>query len=161
MPIHRIEFNEKCKSCNGTGLYSGIAEDKNSAVVCYKCKGLGCFHFVHEYEDFEGLEVTNKIVHVYEVNPGIKVGNGNGYKYSDFGGMSYSDWLAGKKFKPGMENRKFTCPAWWYQSADYKQKPSWDDDERQCGWGSFSACKFFDRKDGCWQKWDREFGNKR
>jgi len=70
--------------------------------------------------------------------------------------MPYKDWLSGKPFLRGMENRKFTCPAWWYQSANYELKPSWDDNHRHCGFGSFSACKYFPQKEGCWEKWDKE-----
>jgi len=159
MPHHKIEFDEECKSCKGTGIYSGIGESQTCAVVCHTCNGTGCHHFVYEYDDFTKRKDNPKIEHVYEVNSGIKVGNGNGYKFTDFGGMSYGDWKSGKQFKPGMENRKYTCPAWWYQNTNYKLKPNWDDDERKCGcWGSsFSSCMFFKEKDGCWEKWDREF----
>lgn len=31
----------ECKSCNGTGLYSGFAEAKGEAVVCLNCNGQG------------------------------------------------------------------------------------------------------------------------
>jgi DnaJ-class molecular chaperone len=31
----------ECASCNGTGLYSGCAEPKGVAVVCYECNGTG------------------------------------------------------------------------------------------------------------------------
>ena len=151
--MKRIEFDEKCKICNGTGLYSGMGEDPNCAVVCHTCNGTGCHHFVHEYDDFEGKILSDKIKHVYEVNPGIKVGGGGGYEFSDFGGMPYSDWIQNKPFIPGMENRRFTCPAWWYQSADYEKKPRWP----ECiGVGSFSGCEQFDHKEKCWDRWDKE-----
>lgn len=150
---HKIEFDEKCKSCKGTGLYSGMGEDPNCAVVCHTCRGTGCHHFVYVYEDFEERIIDDKILHVYEVNPGIKVGQGRGYKFDDFGGMSYAEWLQGKPFEPGMENRQFTCPAWWYQSANHELKPRWD----ECiGVSSFSSCDHFKNKEKCWERWDRE-----
>lgn len=154
----RIEFDEKCKSCGGTGLYSGMGESPECAVVCSKCKGTGCFHFVYEYEYFKGRIPSPKIKHVYETNPGIKVGDGGGYKFKDFGGMPYKDWNEGKPFVPGMENRQFTCPAWWYQSTNYDLKPDWNDEHRSCkGWGgSFSQCAYFEQKEGCWERWDKE-----
>lgn len=149
-----IEIDEKCKACKGTGLYSGMGESKDSAVVCHTCKGTGCHHFVHEYEDFVARVPADKIKHVYETNPGIKVGNGGGYSFSDFGGMPYEDWAQGKPFLPGMENRKFTCPAWWYQSADYKQKPDWCH-EFGFSFGSFTSCKQFPNKSSCWERFDK------
>ena len=59
-----IEFDEKCKSCKGTGVYQGLAEKNGSGVVCYKCKGTGCHHVTFEYEDFELLN--------YKAHPHIK-----------------------------------------------------------------------------------------
>lgn len=154
---HTIEFDEKCTSCDGTGVYSGMAEGKNVAIVCHTCKGTGCAHVKIKYEDFEKRIVRKDIKHIYEVNPGICIGEGDGYKFSDFGGMPYEDWLAGKKFKIGMENRKFTCPAWWYQTANYKKKPVWN----KCPMsGCFSDCKHFSKKDLCWKRWDKENNEK-
>lgn len=149
---HKIKFDEKCKSCKGTGLYSGMGESPECAVVCSTCNGTGCHHFVYEYEEFTERQNDFRIKHVYEVNPGIKVGNGGGYNFKDFGGMSYDDWLKGKPFVRGMENRLCTCPSWWYQSADYKQKPEWE--ECICC-GSFSSCDHFKNKSKCWEKFDR------
>lgn len=155
--IHIVEFDEKCKKCDGTGLYSGMGESPDSAVVCHACNGTGCHHFKYEYEDFKGRKRKPKIKHVYQTNPGIKVGEGGGYKFADFGGMPYEDWWQGKPFKKGMENRRFTCPAWWYQSANDKLMPDWNDEHRKCIFaGSFSKCNFFNVKDECWKRWDKE-----
>ena len=49
---HVIEFDEKCKSCKGTGLYVGLAERDGAAVVCHTCKGTGKHHVRIEYDDF-------------------------------------------------------------------------------------------------------------
>lgn len=32
----------ECSACGGTGLYSGFAESKGTAVVCVQCGGDGC-----------------------------------------------------------------------------------------------------------------------
>ena len=32
----------ECSSCDGTGLYRGVAEKPGTAVVCLTCKGTGC-----------------------------------------------------------------------------------------------------------------------
>jgi len=149
-----IEFDEKCKSCNGTGLYVGLAERDGAAVICSTCEGTGCHHFKYEYEDFKKRKKIKGITRIYNVNPGICIGIGNGHTLEEFGGIPIDEWENGKPFTPGTENRKFTCPAWWYQSADYSKKPSW----KECiGVGSFSSCKFFGCKNKCWERWDKEY----
>jgi len=72
--------------------------------------------------------------------------------------MPIADWLSGKEFEIGMENRKHTCPAWWYQTADYKKKPDWKECWSNSG-GSFSQCKYFSVKHACWERWEKEQGN--
>lgn len=34
--------NAECRSCRGTGVYSGMCEAKGEAVVCVTCSGTGC-----------------------------------------------------------------------------------------------------------------------
>ncbi len=148
-----VSFDEKCRSCGGTGLYVGLGERNGAAVVCHTCKGTGCHKFTHEYEDFTRREDKAGVKRVYQVNPGICIGTGNGHRLEDFGGIPLKEWEAGLPFTPGTENRKFTCPAWWYQSADYTLKPKWD----EClGCGAFSACEHFGTKAECWKRWDAE-----
>jgi len=147
--VPKIEFDQQCKDCKGTGLYAGMGERDGYAVQCYKCSGTGKYHFVHEYEEFTDRKTRNDVTKVIECNPGIMAG-GN----LNFGGMSYQEWLSGKKFKTGMEMREYTCPAWWYQTANYEKKPNWE----ECwGCGLFSSCKHFKNKQTCWERWDKEF----
>ena len=146
-----IEFDEVCKSCNGTGLYVGIAEKDGAAVICHTCNGTGYHHFKYTYEEFKKRKEIQDIKRVYQVNPVI--GNGGNCSLEDFGGISYEDWKKGKEFVLGTENRKYTCPAWWYQTADYYKKPHWD----KCPpCGVFSNCKHFKDKDKCWKRFDQE-----
>lgn len=150
-----IEIREKCPSCDGTGLYIGLAERDGAAVVCHNCNGTGCHVFTHIYEDFEKRFDSIKVKRVYATNPGICIGTGNKGELTlkSFGGMPYRDWLVGKPFPPKSENRKYTCPAWWYQSADYKKKPHWP----ECiTLGSFLSCDHFKTKHLCWVKFDKE-----
>lgn len=149
-----IEFDEKCKSCDGTGLYVGMAEQHGASVVCSTCKGTGKHHFKYEYEDFEGRKEREGVKRVYQTNPWIMIGEKGGVcKLTDFGGMSYEKWKNGNSFEIGMEDRQHTCPAWFYQSADYKKKPKWD----ICiAIGSFSACDNFKNKEACWERFDKE-----
>ena len=149
-----VEFDEQCRSCKGTGLYVGMGERDGAAVVCHTCDGTGCHHFKHEYKPFEKkANAPAGVLRVYEVNPGIGIGHGNGYRLSDFGGMPLKDWQKGKPFPEGSENRRFTCPAWWYQTADYDKKPNWDECIRI---GSFSNCPSFKNKEACWKRFDDE-----
>lgn len=155
MSHHVIEFDQECKSCGATGLYVGCAEHDGLAVVCSTCKGTGKHHVKIEFDDFEGRKKKN-VKWVLEGNPGIVVGlkgKDSSYRFEDFGGQSYTDWLADRSFPAASEMRQFTCPAWWYQSADYDKKPKWSECD---GWGCFSDCWHFRNKEKCWQRFDKE-----
>lgn len=148
-----IEFDEKCKSCGGTGLYTGIGERDGAAVVCLTCNGTACHHVKFKYEDFEGRQKHETAKRVYAANPGICIAEGAECKLEDFGGLTLEEWEGGECFVAGTETRKFTCPAWWYQSADYNKKPRW----KECrGCGAFSGCKSFGEKEKCWARFDKE-----
>ena len=154
--MKKIELNEVCKSCEGTGLYIGMAERDGAAIVCSKCKGTGCFHFVHEFDDFVARSFKEGVKRVFQTNPGIGIGESSTLRLEDFGGMPISDWLDGKPFESGMEDRKHTCPSWWYQCADYEKKPDWKECWESLG-SSFSKCKYFTVKHACWERWNKEF----
>lgn len=149
----KVEFDEECPSCHGTGLYVGCAEHDGAAVVCSTCKGTGKHHFVHEYDEFTVRKDRPKVTRVFEANPGIGIGKNDTLELSDFGGMPYQDWKQNKPFPEHSEMRKFTCPAWWYQTVDYKKKPRW---EECIGCGAFSDCKYFSKKEDCWMCFDME-----
>ena len=150
-----VEFDEHCPRCNGTGLYSGMAEHDGAAVVCHTCKGTGCHKFRHEYDEFAGRVDRAEVKRVYQTNPGIVIGCGRGHKLEDFGGITLEAWKSGAHFTAGTENRAFTCPCWWYQSADYKLKPDWKECNESLG-GSFSDCPHFNDKSKCWERFDQE-----
>jgi len=163
MAKHVIEYNARCDSCKGSGLYCGFAEKKGFTVVCRECKGTGKVHKEITYYDFEKRVERKDVKRVLQHNPGFGIGTGQVNKDSgnpifvgseSFGGLSYKDWKAGKPFVRGTEMREFVCPAWWYQSADYSKKPKWD----ECiGCGSFSDCKNFINKEKCWEKFDKQY----
>jgi len=150
---HIIELDQQCSACGGTGVYIGQGERTGAAVVCNRCNGTGKSHFRHEYDDFEGRKWQGGVERVIEVNPGIVVGASDTLGLEDFGGMPYAEWYAGRSFPAGSEMRKYCCPAWWYQIADYEKKPHWD--ECICC-GMFSKCTLFPHKDACWKRWDTE-----
>ena len=151
-----IEYDCECENCGGTGLYVGMGERDGAAVVCSTCKGTGHRHIVTKYTTFTGRNKRENVKRVFRVNPGICIGEGSGHSLSDFGGMDYGEWLTGSAFTLGSEDRLCTCPAWYYQSADYDLKPKWEYGEVQCGWGSFSACKHFHEKEKCWARFDAD-----
>lgn len=158
--MKKVEVDIVCKDCNGTGIYKGFAEGDASGVVCYDCKGTGKYHYIFEYEEFIKRKKRDGIEWVYETNAGIKVGQGDGYVYSDFGGMSYEDWLqCNGKFLRGSEMRKFNCPAWWNQNVSDSSKPKWCYDEYGFCFGAFSSCKQFENMSECWARWDKESGD--
>ncbi|MFA5377068.1 MAG: hypothetical protein WC455_15055 [Dehalococcoidia bacterium] len=158
MTRHILELEAECKTCGASGLYVGMAERDGAAVVCSTCKGTGKQIIKVDYADFEERKLPAKLVaRVFEVNPGIVIGEGTTkegkhFNLSDFGGMPFHDWLYGKPFPEKSEDRNFTCPAWWYQCANYNKKPKWD----ECGYGIFSECKHFPSKNRCWNRWDEE-----
>lgn len=144
-----IEWVQKCKDCKGTGIFVGMAEQHSGyGIVCYSCKGTGKQHKKIEYEEFEEKEISH-VSKVLQTNPGIYLGNG----IDDFGGLLYNDWRNGEEFPMGSEMRKFTCPTWWFQYADYTKEPGWDECMID---GKFSNCKHFPNKDQCWKRWDEE-----
>ena len=153
-----IELDQECSHCSGTGLYAGMGENKGAAVVCHDCNGTGKFHFVHSYNEFEYRKEKKGIKRVYECNPGIGIGEGiteegKVLTLEDFGGMPHEDWIQDFPFPAKSEMRKYTCPAWWYQCADYDKKPHW----KECiCCGSFSDCKHFKDKKQCWERFDKE-----
>jgi len=147
-----IEIEQECQSCNGTGLYCGMAERNGFAVVCHTCNGTGKHKFTHCYNDFTVRRKPDKeIGRVLQTNPGIVVGTGSGHSIESFGGMPFEQWERGEPFPQRSEMRQFVCPAWWYQSADYKLKPNW----KECGFGVFSQCDHFPNKHKCWERWDK------
>lgn len=152
MSKHEMEVQAECDSCSGTGLYVGMAEHDGIAVQCSMCKGRGEVTKKFVWRDFEGRRDKPGVLRVLHANPGISTGAGNGYTIEHFGGLPVEAWKRGEPFAPGTEMRAFTCPAWWYQSADSNKKPNWN----ECGWGAFSRCPHFSTKAKCWERWDKE-----
>lgn len=157
--VEEFKVDAQCRACKGTGLYVGFAEGDGAAVVCHTCKGTGLEKISVKYTPFSGRQVREGVRRVIATNPGIGVGENDKLRLSDFGGATYQEWLNNPNIvnERGREMRAYTCPAWWYQSADSQKKPYWNDGEVQCQvFGTFSSCKFFDVKHKCWDRFDRE-----
>lgn len=146
-----ISYTCACSDCAASGLYQGMCERDGAAVVCRTCRGTGRREIHVSYLPFLGRRSADGVVRVYQVNPGIVV-DGLG---TVPGGCSREEWEQDQSApaRVGAEMRGHTCPAWWYQSADYKRKPAWP----ECiGSRSFCDCPHFPAKAGCWERWDRE-----
>lgn len=151
MGHHVVEFDCKCESCEGTGLYKGWNEREGVAAICGDCKGTGKQHRKIQYDDFEGRQRREDVKHVFQVAPGSFARKGS-EALSDLGGMPYDQWFNGRPFEAGMEMRKFTCPLWWSQVAGGKD-PEWKECLKA---GEFKDCKHYKKKAKCWAKWDKE-----
>ncbi len=151
-------INRQCTKCKGMGLYKGLAERDCFAVVCHTCRGTGREKVKVDITPFTGRKPASKnVTTVVEVNPGICLGVNKemGLTDASFGGMSYVEWAQGKPFPPGSENRDFTCPQWWYQNANHKKLPGWEECYDNLG-RTFSKCKSFGSKAACWARFDTE-----
>lgn len=147
-----IRVKHECGACSGTGLFVGAAERSGAAVVCARCGGTGWRESV--FQEFTGRKERAGVRRVFETNPGVVIGEGGKIKLSDFGGMPLEDWLAGKPFERGMENRAYSCPRWWTQCVGGPM-PEWSECNSNLG-HSFSRCPHFRNKAECWALWDRE-----
>lgn len=94
----------ECRKCAGSGLYVGFCERDGFAVVCRNCSGSGCEKF--EVTPFIARKEKQGIMRVVEKNPGVTMG---GPDFDAFGGMLYSDWLAGKPLPKQSEMRDQDC----------------------------------------------------
>lgn len=148
------EFRVKheCGSCNGTGLYVGMGEHDGAAVVCSRCEGVGWQKST--FKKFTGRKNREGIVRVFQANPGTRIWEDGMIKLSDFGGMPFADWVSGKPFTRGMEDRSRSCPAWWAQSTGGRG-PGWVECRRMIG-RPFSSCERFCCRETCWARWDEE-----
>lgn len=43
--MKKIEMLIECPACKGTGVYSGVAETEETAVICNKCEGTGAYNY--------------------------------------------------------------------------------------------------------------------
>ncbi len=153
MKKERIERDIECQSCGGTGLYSGMGESDDCAVVCVKCKGTGKYHYVFEYTPFAGRNHRADIKRVFAKTCGIKHGaddytpEGGALIEFSKGGASYLEWLDGVELKP---MKDLYCPKMWttqkWDSAKCKE-------HCRCG-TSIHYCPMHDQMAKCWDEYE-------
>ena len=153
---NKLEFDQMCKACGGTGVFQGMAEHSGVAVVCYVCKGTGVVHRIIEYESpLTRRVVKPNVKRVYQWNAGICIeeDESQGLTLESFGGISYQDWLDGKPFPPKSENRNHVCPRWWYQGVEPYYSMDWCVTKYS---DNFSSCRLFCDKHLCWERFDKD-----
>lgn len=143
-----IDLAIVCQSCDGTGLYVGVAERDGSAVVCYRCTGSGNYAYHFEYEPFVERRPAPEGV--------TRVHVGRGYvlspKHPQCTGIPVSE------YEPGMSvpaDEQLYCP-YLYTHQGWCAKPEkWHPDYEPAApveLGAYiSDCKHWDDKADCWR----------
>ena len=147
----------ECPYCKGTGVYVGMGEGNGTAVVCYRCKGSGAYNYSYSYKTFTGRKEKDGVKRVYLNGLGYRLGlgkinfNGIGEIDMDKEGVSYSEFLAGKKPK---HIEKLGCPMIADRNACHKIKGFVDECNKfNGGWiGYIPECKYRHNKDKCWER---------
>ena len=141
----------ECSSCKGTGLYKGVSERDNCAVVCSVCNGTGKVDFF--YNEFEGRKKRTDVKRVFKHSCGyiqsdedVTTEDGKIIKFSQ-GGCSYEEWLNGEEPKPVED---LYCPYVW-DNTGMGHEPL-NDCKEYCGFGSISNYKKYNCKEECWKK---------
>jgi hypothetical protein len=152
----KIKLKIECKSCNGTGVYVGLAERDGAGVVCHTCKGTGCQDYNFTYTPFKKRQKRKDIKRVFIQGYGYCVGTkpitlDNGV-FVDFSkeGVSYEEFLAGKMPE---HIKQMGCPMLADQSACHDIKGFIDQCEKlNGGWiGHIPSCKCKDKM-ACWER---------
>lgn len=146
----------ECPSCNGTGLYKGMAERDKCAVVCHNCKGSGKTEY--SYNDFTGRKVREDIDRVFEDSCGYVHSSKNVtceddkiIKFEE-GGCTYKEWLNGAEPKPVKD---LYCPYIW-DNRGMGNEPCSRCKEGIKGFGRISNCTFYSDKAKCWEEYEKK-----
>jgi hypothetical protein len=160
--MKKIEMKVECPSCKGTGLYSGMAESDNIAVICHKCNGTGAYNYSYSYNDFVKRKIKNGIERVYLKGTRYKLGLGK-INFDRVGeidmakeGVSYSEFLDGKK---PTHIKKLECPLLADQSACHEIEGFVKECNSYagCGWGNeITECENQPNKHECWDRFEKD-----
>jgi len=82
-----IKVKHACEACDATGLYSGFAEPKGTAVICLGCKGRGWVE--SHLKEFTGRKKKSG-VKVIKYSRGSFIATGVGP--TDDPGMTYEEF---------------------------------------------------------------------
>lgn len=126
----------ECKSCEGTGVYVGMAERNGAAVICTTCNGTGKYNYKFEYNEFTGLKTRENVTRVYKSGYGYVISptqitfEKHGEIDMSKEGVSYEEFLSGKT--PN-HIKQLICPMVANQSACHDIKSFVDECERLHG----------------------------
>lgn len=145
----------QCSSCKGTGLYKGMAERGDCAVVCHNCNGTGKSTF--SYEEFTGRKKRDGVTRVFlrscgygHTDKDITTSDGVKVNFSQ-AGATYEEWLNGATPKPVKE---IYCPYIW-NNRGMGNEPL--ERCRQTKYSSrISDCDFFNDKANCWKEYEKK-----
>jgi hypothetical protein len=159
--MEKIKIIVECSSCKGTGLYSGMGENKDIAVICHHCNGTGAYHYSYSYDNFFKRKIKKGIKRVYLKGTGYKLALGKvdfqevGEIDMDKEGVSYSEFLDGKK---PTHIKKLECPLLADQDACHKIEGF----TKKCnsyngGWiNMITECKNQPNKLECWERFENQ-----
>lgn len=147
-----------CESCDGTGLYKGMAERGESAVVCHTCNGTGSVSFTKKFPKFKKRKIRKDVKRVFQSACGycitdkdVTTEEGKLIRFSKFG-ADYADWLKGVEPKP-IED--LHCP--YLHTGQQLQCSGKDVNDlyknrcsKHLSFGNISDCKCFKEKHKCW-----------
>ena len=154
------EIDVQCQSCNGTGIYVGIAERDGAGVICNTCNGTGKQHYTFKYEKFTGLQKRNDVKRVYKQSYGYVL-SPKEIDFDDVGlidltqeGVSYDDFLKGEMPK---HIKTLACPMIADQGTCHNIKGFVDIcNDLGSIWGrSIYLCKNQKNKADCWKRFDK------
>lgn len=147
-----FEVDIKCQSCDGTGLYVGLAERDGAAVVCTTCKGTGKYHHKFTYDEFTARIKRDDVKRVFKTSCGyvqtpddVEV-DGKTIEFSK-SGISYEGWLTGGQPLP---LKSLYCPKMWTGQQ-------WNSEtcEKHCRCGtSINYCPNRENMAKCWDEYD-------
>ena len=157
---NKIELDIECQSCDGTGVYQGMAESEGAGVICHRCDGTGCFKYKFEYTPFTERKLNNNISRVFLSGYGfcigtkpIKLDNGTFVDFSKEG-VQYKEFLNGKMPK---HIRHMGCPMMADQGACHKIEGFVDECNKLHGGyiNYIPGCKCPDKM-GCWDRFEKQ-----
>lgn len=160
--MKEVKMTIECPACSGTGLYQGMGEGKGTAVICHKCRGTGAYQYFYSYNEFTGRKNKEGVNRVYLPGTGYKLAlgkinfsNGIGEIDMDREGISYADFLEGKR---PIHIKKLYCPLSADQGACHKIKGFANTcNDLNGGWLSYiPSCKHNNKKgkELCWARFE-------
>lgn len=144
----------ECPECKGTGLYKGMAERDDCAVVCSRCHGNG--YYTYRYNEFTGKKIKEGVQRVFkkscgyiQTNKNITTNEGTLIRFED-GGCTYQEWLNGIEPKPVKD---LYCPYCW-DNRGIGNEPIERCKQGRNDFGLISDCDFWEDKLSCWNEYE-------